>query len=211
VKTLKLTALVTAFIIIGPAAHAGTVIPYPTPGVQNSESYTFTATATGDVTGYFYGSNAADFDQVAMSVNGAPHGSFGLSNSSTAGQTFNFGSVTTGDTLSFILLNSTTGTTFSSNPDSNSDKAQHVYSINYTNPGPFALAGIPTGTFVAFEDLLATQGSDFDYNDDSFVFTNVSVANPTPIIGAFPLFASGLALVGVLALRRNQKVRSSAV
>ena len=30
---------------------------------------------------------------------------------------------------------------------------------------------IPAGTYVAFEDLLASQGSDFDYNDDAFVFS----------------------------------------
>ncbi len=190
-------------------AQAGTLIPYPTPGVQNSETYTFVAAATGSITGYLYSANAADLDSIAMSVNGGPLSAFGIVNTSPVGTTFNFGDVTAGDKLTFVLLNATTGFQFSSNPGSNADLAQHVYSVDYTNPGPFAVAGIPTGTFVAFEDLLAgpPQNSDFDYNDDSFVFTNVGtvVTSGTPILGALPLFGSGLGLVGFLALRRKRK------
>ncbi len=192
-------------------AQAGTLIPYPTLGTINSEPYTFTATATGDIVGYLYSANAADVDQIAMSVNGGPPGPFGIVNTQPVGTQFNFGSVTAGDILTFVLQNTTEVATFSSNPSQNADGVQHVYSVDYTNPGPFAIAGIPTGVFVAFEDRLGAPfnagisiPSDFDYNDDSFVFTNVS-SSTTPLPAALPLFASGAGVLGFLGWRRKRK------
>jgi hypothetical protein len=83
----------------------------------------------------------------------------------------------------------------------NGDGFQHIYSTDFGGNGT-----IPAGTYVAFEDLLASQGSDFDYNDDSFVFFNLATnTGSTPIPGALPLFASGIGLIGVLALRRKRK------
>lgn len=188
-------------------ASAGTLIPYPNAGTINPETYTFTATATGDIIGYLYSANAADVDSIAMQVNGGAIGPFGIVNTSAVGTTFDFGHVNAGDTITFILKNSTEGFNLSSTPSANADGDQHVYSAPYTNPGPFAVAGIPSGTFVAFEDRLAaphSPASDFDYNDDTFVFTNVSQTT-TPIPGALPLFASGLGALGMLKWRKRRK------
>jgi hypothetical protein len=202
---------VVATLASGPVANAGTVIPYPNAGTINPETYTFTAAATGDIIGFLYSANAADLDSIAMSVNGGPLGTFGLVNTSPSGTSFNFGAVTAGDVITFVLKNATEGFNVSSNPGANADGNQHVYSVAYTNPGPFQLGTIPTGTFVAFEDRLAAPfnpsgfpPSDFDYNDDSFVFTNVA-SSSTPIPGALPLFASGLGALGLLARRRRRK------
>ena len=211
-KTSLLAAVLVAVgaFASGSNAYAGTIIPYPNKDTFNPEHYTFTATATGPLIGYFYSFNAADTDEIAMSVNGGPLGAFGLVNQTTPiGQTFNFGNVTSGDVLTFVLRDVSMVTDISSNPASNGDLAQHVYSVAYTNPGPFAVVGIPTGTFVSFEDRLVSQGSDFDYNDDAFVFTNVS-SGTTPIPAALPLFATGLGGLGLLGWRRKRKIAAIA-
>ncbi len=56
--------------------------------------------------------------------------------------------------------------------------ANHIYSTFYDGSNP-ALSGTPSGTFVSFEDLRSGH-SDYDYNDESFVFTNVSAAVQPP-------------------------------
>src|SRR5664279_1282581 len=210
---MKKSLLAGVLVIVGACAsgsiaQAGTVIPYPNAGTINPEVYTFTATATGNIVGYLYSANAADVDQIAMSVNGGPLGPFGIVNTQPVGTQFTFGSVVAGDTLTFVLQNITEPALLSSNPAANVDGNQHVYSTAYTNPGPFQVGTIPTGTFVAFEDRLPlpfTTGtpSDFDYNDDSFVFTNVSTST-TPLPAALPLFAGGLGMIGLLAKRRKR-------
>jgi len=53
------------------------------------------------------------------------------------------------------------------------------------------IAGTITGTYVGMEDLPASV-SDFDYNDDTFVFTNVAPTAATPEPSSFLLFGTGL-------------------
>jgi hypothetical protein len=200
-KYLLAAALMTAGVFAGTSSQAGT-IPYPNPGTINPAVYTFTASATGTVTGFFFGFNAADVDSIEMLVNGVPSAAgFGFVNQTTAiGSSFDFGNVTAGDTITFLLRNQTTATDFSSNPLLNADLVQHIYSTDFAGNGT-----IPAGTYVAFEDLLASQGSDFDYNDDSFVFTNLAQVTGTPIPGTLPLFMSGLGALGLLASRKIRK------
>jgi hypothetical protein len=203
-KYLLAAALITGGMCAGTASQAGT-IPYPTGGIINPAVYSFTASATGSVTGFFFGFTAADVDSIEMLVNGVPSlAGFGFVNqTSVVGSSFNFGNVTAGDTITFLLRNSTTSTDISSNPTLNADLTQHIYSTDFGGNGT-----IPAGTYVAFEDLLASQGSDFDYNDDSFVFTNLAQVSGTPIPGALPLFMSGLGALGIVALRRKRKLQS---
>ena len=122
--------------------------------------------------------------------------------------------VTAGDVLSFFLVDLSTGSTWSSDKSLNADGASHVYSAQYDGANPPFGGLVPAGTYVGFEDLALAQGGDFDYNDDLFVFTNVTIGEPgngTPILAALPLFASGLGLLGLLAHRRKRKVQASAV
>ncbi len=202
---MKKSLLAGVLVAIGigspvPAVHAAT-IPYPTPGSINLVNYNLTAVATGDVMGFFFGFNASDVDAVEMLVNGIPSAAgFGFVNqTSTVGQSFNFGTVNAGDAITFVLRNTSTGIDLSSVPASNADSDQHIYSTDFAGNGT-----IPAGTYVAFEDLLASQGSDFDYNDDSFVFTNLATST-TPIPAALPLFLSGLTLGGALVWRRRRR------
>src|SRR5215475_9739077 len=85
-------------------------IPYPNAGTPiATPSYNFTATATGDITAYFFASDAGDEEEVSMIVNGVPTGIFGLNNhTSTVGEAFNLGAVTAGDTIEFYIHDITT-------------------------------------------------------------------------------------------------------
>ena len=206
---MKKSLLVAFLITIAGNSLADTLTPYSDPGNPNTAFYTFTALATGNVTGFFAGASAADLSVVGLSVNGGTPTVFGLNNQSTAiSQSLNFGSVSAGDSLIFILRNQTTGTQFSSDPVSNPDGQQHVFSAGFTNSG----GAIPSGIQISFEDLAKSQGSDFDYNDASFIFTNVTddpvgaaapMANPLP--GALVLFTGGLGVIGVAFLLRPRR------
>ena len=189
-------------------AQAGTIIPYPNVGTVNSEVYTFTATATGEIDAYFYGASAADTEVVGLLVNGVSTGVTGLNNhTSSVGDSVNLGGVTAGDILTFVDYISSGPTWYSKNA-LNSDGISHVYSAPYPASGALGSAYnlsslIPAGTFVAFEDT-ALSSSDLDYNDVQFVFTNVSTST-TPLPAALPLFATGLGALGLLGWRRKRK------
>ena len=194
------------------AASAGIVvagpIPYPNAGTPNPVTYTFTASATGDVTGYFAGSGAAYDEQVGLLDNGVltPAG-YGLDDhSSVVGQTFDFGHVTAGDTLVFVdHVFDTAGYVYSDPSlnvpydDNGVDGHNHVYSTP-------ALAGLvysgsPAGTYVAFEDLKFPY-SDFNYFDDTFIFTDVATHTSVPD-SASTLALLGIGIAGICLLRRR--------
>src|SRR5580693_6609526 len=153
-KILSLAAVgligLSSSLVAGP-------IPYPTPGVENPVTYTFTATATADVWGYFAGSGAAYEEVVGLSVNGAAPVAFGLDDHTTAvGGTFDFGSVTAGDTLVFVLslINPPIGNAYSDPSlnaayDGTATGHNHIYSTDATAGQVYV--GSPAGTYVAFE------------------------------------------------------------
>jgi hypothetical protein len=182
----------------------GDAIPYPTPGTPVPAT-TVTAATTGTVDGYFYGFSAADTDEVQVcdvTVGPGDCSSFALDNQTSIPgvSMFSFGLVTEGDVLVFNLENLSTGTLLSSDPSLSADGINHAYLTPYTATGPTAIAGIPTGTFIGMEDLSLSQGTDLDYNDDQFVFTNLSTNTvPEP---SFVLLCLGL--VGLLPAAREK-------
>jgi hypothetical protein len=203
-----LTAL--ALLGVGQAAR-GDAIPYPNSGMYNPVTYTFTATTTGDIVAYFAGSGASFDNQLGLLVNGVQQGGFGLDDhTSNVGDSFDFGSVTAGSTLVFILNNLTLGKMAYSDPSLNvayDDPGEtighnHIYSTAYTATSPI-FAGVPPGVYVAFEDL-PFPNSDFNYNDETFVFTNVSMTVPEP--STFALL--GLGAGGLAAIVRRRKSRA---
>ena len=192
-------------------AQAASLIPYPSAGTPNADNYTFTATDTGNITAYFAGSDAGHTDTIGLLVNGIPTGIIGLNNhTSNIGDSVVLGSVNAGDTLTFFLIDANTSSTWYSDRSLNTDgNTQHIYSTLYDGVTP--PLGVPAGTFIGFEDLALAQGGDFDYNDDSFVFTNVSISVRTsenPLPGAFWLFAGGLGLLGMF-YQKKEKPKSA--
>jgi len=195
---ITVTAMVAAMLVKN-TASAG-VIPYGSIGIENSATYTFTAVNDGDIIGYFAGSGASYTEEVAMSVNGGAIGTYGLNNHTTAiGGAFNFGSVTAGDSLKFYVHVFNTGEIYSSNKFENDDGKNHMYSTSATAGQAFASS--PVGTYIGFEDL--PGGGDFNYHDDTFVFTNVSNGVDSVPDGASTVALLGGALVGLATLRRK--------
>jgi hypothetical protein len=207
-KILKRVS-VAVLALAGPAgiAIAGP-IPYPGKGSVNPTTYTFTATATGDLVGYFAGSGASLDEQVGLLDNGVlTSGGFGLDDHSTAvGASFDFGSVKAGDTLVFVDLISGGGSVYS-DPSLNvpydafgTVNNNHIYSTNALANQAFA--GSVAGTYVGFEDL-SFPGSDFNYFDDTFVFTNVSTTTHGVPDGVSTLGLLGVGIAALLVLRRR--------
>jgi hypothetical protein len=193
-RNLILASGVVFGMLASTCALAG-VIPYGDAGTPNSTTYTFTAAATGSITAYFAGSGAAFDEQVGMLVNGVATGIVGLDDHSSAlGDSLVLGSVTKGDTLTFFDDVISINTTWYSNPSLNSDGGNHVYSTSAL--AGQAYTGSPAGTYVGFEDE-AFPGSDYNYHDDTFVFTNVSSGVPEPATWAMMLLGfAGLGFVG---------------
>jgi VPDSG-CTERM motif len=205
IHVLKVSAL--ALALAGVSQNAMAQIPYPNSGTPNPTTYVFTAASTGDVVAYFAGSGASFDEQVGMiDTTTSIQSAFGLDDhTSTVGQAFDFGAVTAGDTLVFvdqIETGSMNGDVYSdpslNGPWDGTPGDNHVYSTA-ASAGE-AYSGSPAGTYVAFEDLPFPQ-SDFNYFDDTFVFTNVAT-NSVPD-SASTLALLGGAMTGLAALRRR--------
>jgi len=204
-------------------ASAG-VIPYNNVGTPITiADYDFTAASTGPV-GVFVGSSAGDTDYVALYgfVGGSwvdLTNSFCTGPSTTVnGDCFVFdnhagipegtsqqlGMATVGEGLKFVGYNSATGAFLSSIASENSDGFNHFYATGVTAGQVYA--GSPAGIYMSLEDLLASQGSDFDYNDDEYIFTNVG----SPMVGVpepGTLTVLGAVLAGLAGWRSRRKTK----
>jgi hypothetical protein len=205
-KNLKITKKLLSSLALASVVSIpvfADAIPYPNPGVI-APTNMFTAASTGHIEGYFYGFNAADVDEIRMCDTTQGYCSpYTFQNQTTpVGATFNFGAVHAGDVLVFDLNNLTTGNVLSSDPSRSADGINHAYATPYT----MMVNGIPApGTFIGMEDL-TVPGSDLDYNDDQFVFNNISSTTVTPEPSSIGLLGMGL-LCGVMgAARRKFKI-----
>jgi len=196
--------------------------------------------------------NDAEWLGLQTSVNGGPlveSGVQGLENhpppggpgsTATLGQAIDFGAYAAGTTLVFYIQDRSSQR-FYSDPSLNLDgvggaAVQHIYSTSFTADGSTddvstggtdpSLFTVPTGTYtyVGFEDLPATdQFADFNYHDETFIFTDVSTnAPPTntsrggpnepggvPEPATWALMLAGFGGLGV-ALRRRRSAALTA-
>ena len=185
---------------------------------------TFTATGTGNVTATFVGSDAGDTDLVGMLVNVTSanltaqmtslisSGDFYLDNhASSPGATAVLGSANAGNTLVFVLQNQATGKYILSDSTLNDIWNGLSGGTEYVSTTYTGLGTLPAGTYVGFEDLLPSEGSDFDRNDLEFVFQNISLNPPTAAVPEPTTVVAGALLLlpfGVSTLRilRNRKM-----
>jgi hypothetical protein len=198
-------AALSAGLAFASGASAG-IIPYPDVGTVNPAVYNFTAAATGPIDAFFVGSSASLDENIGLLVNGAPTGLVGLGNhTSSPGDEFNLGMAHAGDTLTFVMFippaaNSTGPFSWSSNPADNSDMTQHIYSTMVTAGQAFA--GSPAGTYIGWEDL-PRGSSDEDYNDDQYLFVNVS--SSAPEASTWVMMLAGFGGLAFAAFRRGRR------
>ncbi len=201
---MKLTLGVVGLLVgsIG-SAYAG-VIPFPDGGTAITiATYGFTATSTGTLDAYFYGSTASDTDYLQISIDGGPVSQF-FENKTTAAGTEESFAVIAGETVTLSLYDANTKTTLTATT-SNADGDNHAYVTPYSGAGP---AGIPAGTLIAFEDRLKSQGSDFRYNDEQVVITDLS--DPVPELSTWAMMGLGFGALGFAGLRVRKTIVANA-
>lgn len=201
----------TAAVAIAGAAFLSTTayaaIPvYPNSGTENAELYSFTAAADGDLVAYFTGSTGSFENVLGLIVNGTDLGLSTLnSHLSAPGDVFNFGPVSAGDALVFYINVEEGLYTWASDKSLNTDATNHIWSTAYGG-GDFS---IPEGIFVTFEDLPGT-GTDFNYEDLGFVFTNVKtviIPNGVPEPASWAMLIAGFGMIGSATRRRRNSLK----
>lgn len=213
-KLLLATAALVALVVASQArATCVSSMPVvaPDPGAGTMCSITASA-PTVDIVFAF-----ASADDIDILLNGM---TLLVSNQSTIGTEATLTSLTVGQVIDFVFKNMTTGDSFMAGVLS-SDGVQHVavestYADFQTNtPRMFltqadlgasfgvmnGIAPIDDWTFVGMEDLLASQESDFDFND--LVFGFLGIASPY-IPEPTTLSLLGIGLIG-LAIARSRK------
>jgi hypothetical protein len=203
---LRLPLLPLFCLAAGSLALHADPIPYGNAGSISGATATY-ATSTS-IEAYFYSESAGDTDIVSVwDINTQSFLSPGgvLNNQTTPiGTPVIFTGVNPGDQIVFVLTNEQIeGSFLTSDADLSSDGINHAYITDFS--GSIPGDGTITGLYVGMEDLPFTpkgDTTDLDYNDDTFVFQNVSATAPAPEPGTLVLLGTGL-LGAAGAIRRR--------
>ena len=197
-----------AVALLGATASAmAGVIPYTNVGTIAPQVPVFAAT-NGGVEVFFYGSGANfnDSVEVADLSTGYDSGAILANHSTALGAEVSVGTgagqIEVGDQLVFYI-DSPAGK-FASLGAYSADGVNHAYITSFAG-GTLGGVAIPSGLYVGMEDQFSYY-SDFDYNDDSFVFAGVSAPSlptaATPEPSTLALLGTGL-LGAAGAVRRH--------
>jgi hypothetical protein len=208
---LHLLAIASILAASTSALHASSFTPYGNVGSPITTSspvvYSGANGLAGGITAYFYSVSAADTDTISVwdaTTHSflSPTNVFNNQSPSTPGSEVVFDSSTlqNGDVLYFDLFNTSfPNDVFSSSTSISTDGENHAYMTPFD--GTIGSYGPIVGTYVGMEDL--PKGlSDWDYNDDTFVFINTDPPAPTPEPSTFALLGTGL-LGAAGAIRRK--------
>jgi hypothetical protein len=210
----KILGLFTLAVLLGAASPVrADSVPYPNVG-QLASTSVLVATSTGNVTGYFVqggaasGGTASFMDVVGLLDLTTNTFSGWLFNNQTtkAGATANFGKVNGGDTLAVVILDVLPPVgMYSSDPSLSTDGLNHAY-MTWWAGGILNGANIPAGLYIGTEDLPIFV-SDLNYNDDSFVLTDVRTVSSVPEPVSLLLFGVGILGLAALSRRRHAVIR----
>jgi hypothetical protein len=205
----RILGFCTLVVLLGAASPVrADSIPYANVG-QVAPTNTFIAISTGYVSGYFVqggaasGGTAAFTDVVGLlDLTTGTFSGWRFNNQTTKpGTMANFGRVNAGDTLAVMILDVIPPLgMYSSDSAWSSDGINHAYAAYWTG-GPLNGASIPAGLYIGMEDL-PIWISDLNYNDDSFVLTDVRMASSVPEPVSLLLF--GIGILGLAALSRRK-------
>jgi hypothetical protein len=212
-KLAGASALVAGLAFAGEAS-AAIDLGYAGAGTPNAAVYQFLSTGAGPITATFVGQEASDDESVGLYIDGVSTGVTGLLNhGASQGDTVVLGVATAaGQVLTFVLYDPPSSyptVSWWSDPSMNSDLRQHIYSRPVA--GGDAFAGSPAGTFVSWEDI--GPGSDWDYNDDAFIFTGVTprtVTSGVPEASTWAMLLAGFGGLGLATFHRGRKARAAA-
>jgi Domain of unknown function (DUF4114)/PEP-CTERM motif len=210
---MRLHLLVLASILAAGSSPllADPFTPYPNVGSKDNVVTNVTFAGGTGITAYYYSASAGDTDTISVYDETthsylSPQGVFNNHSPMSVGSTVTFHSPTlqTGDVLAFELFNTSySGDIFASDASLSTDGVNHAYITPFSGTIP-DISGTITGMFVGMEDL-PNGSSDFDYNDDTFVFTNVAPTAATPEPSSFLLFGTGL--IGAAGTLRRKFAR----